>query len=386
MLIEETVHHGLSAMGDNMMKTEIVVTTIGTLDFLEKYEEHFKTYSHDDVGFIVVADRKTPDEKNIHFLQNLNYPVKYLTLKDQKSLMEGTLSSEEQNKIFPENDDCRRSLGYLLAHGLGASSIISIDDDNFPCQDEDWLTEHEINHRISKVEAVDSSTRWVNPAGFAKKGLYSRGFPLTRRGETLKKEHVSGKILLNVGLWYNDPDIDAISRMIDPNTLEWRPYGHVVVSSKNFLPIHSQNTAFSSDLLPCMYFYPKQRIGDFTVHRYGDIWMGYFVKACMNANRDLATLGAPCANHMRNKHILSKDLSEEAMGMLLSSWLCTKLEQTCLAKGKYVDVYARLLDELDKSNFSDRILTGFFNELILKSRLWLKLVERTENKPMIPRR
>lgn len=45
------------------MRGAIVLTTINVPNLLEDYAKNLRNFGHSDVGFIVIGDRRTPDEK-----------------------------------------------------------------------------------------------------------------------------------------------------------------------------------------------------------------------------------------------------------------------------------------------------------------------------------
>src|SRR5690349_18283280 len=123
------------------MKTTIVTTTINIPVLLHKYAENAGRFGHSNLDFIVIGDRKTPPEI-ADFCRTIDriYPCAYLDIPAQ----------QEYLKELPElwrhiRFDCiqRRNIGMLMAWRNGAEAIITIDDDNFVCN-QDFVGLHQV--------------------------------------------------------------------------------------------------------------------------------------------------------------------------------------------------------------------------------------------------
>src|ERR1700694_3138692 len=110
------------------MKLAIVTTTINVPQFLEDYCADFKLHNRTDVLFIVIADKKTPDEAK-SYCQSLGerhgYEVEYYDVPRQRSYLS---RFPELDAYLPYNSVQRRNIGMLRAYELGAHSLLTVDD------------------------------------------------------------------------------------------------------------------------------------------------------------------------------------------------------------------------------------------------------------------
>src|SRR3989344_4232058 len=119
----------------------IVFTTIFHPKILESWYANIEKYGHlSDTKIWVIGDRKTPD--SAHLL------AKKISEKGLETVYMDIPVQDEWGKRYPElyaripyNNETRRNLGYLAALEDGCEILISIDDDNFPT-DEDFVGGH----------------------------------------------------------------------------------------------------------------------------------------------------------------------------------------------------------------------------------------------------
>jgi hypothetical protein len=100
------------------------------------------------------------------------------------------------------------------AYERGAEVIITIDDDNFFIEGQDFIGEHcgPISTR-EEHEQLTSNTGWLNVCSFLKdkNGVeyYPRGYPMNERFRTdppfYKSSNTKRKVVVNAGLWLDDP-------------------------------------------------------------------------------------------------------------------------------------------------------------------------------------
>src|SRR5712675_724797 len=118
-------------------------------------------------------------------------------------------------ELAPTKHYARKNLGYLIAARKGAEIIIETDDDNIP-RAEFWTT----RERDQSLPTLTDSG-WVNVYRyFSETNIWPRGFPL----DQLQNGHAPFEALtvkdvacpIQQGLCDNDPDVDAIYRLILP--------------------------------------------------------------------------------------------------------------------------------------------------------------------------
>lgn len=336
------------------MTTYIVLTTINMPSLLNEYADNFKRYGHHgEAGFIVVGDLKTPPEVAglMSDLTRRGFEALYLDVAAQKKWLKGFPKLE---KIIPYNSDNRRNIGYLVAAQRGADRIICIDDDNFVGED-DFLAGHNITGLTQKLPQVSSSNGWFNICSMMDTAppsvIYPRGYPYSQRNQDgiHSVETVAGRVAINAGLWFEDPDVDAVSRLngrvrtISIN----RP--RLTLAPGTWSPINTQNTCFHRDVLPCFYYVEMgASIKGMAIDRYGDIWAGYLARKVIDAVGDKVAFGPPAAIHKRNQHNLLKDLQQELWGMIFTEKLVEILRSITLTGKGYSSLYVELATALEK--------------------------------------
>ena len=163
-------------------------------------------------------------------------------------------------------------------------------------------------------------------------------------GSVLNQE-LNIKIGVAAGLWFGDPDIDAVERIAR------RPNVHqvsesvrdgLVVDSNSFTPFNSQNTAYLASIAPLMLLITE-------VGRYDDIWAAYISERIMRESGYHILFGKPFVWQERNPHNLLKDLKDELLGMEYTKRFCDDLLGMDLGNGTMDKMYRlfELLEELD---------------------------------------
>ncbi len=330
----------------------MVVTTIAPATVFLDYANNFLRHSHNSVSFIIIGDQKTPTEKNreiVRDLRDFGFDAQFLTLKEQDAFLK---PFPEMRRHIPKNSDNRRNVGFLLAAAQGHETIISVDDDNFP-RDDDFLAGHSHVGRTVELDAVHSSTGWFNPCSLLKTeppvSIYMRGFPVSmRNGASYEYYRELGRVVINMGLWMGQPDVDAATNIAVPVKVVGFTRERVMLIRGTYSPINTQNTAFVRSLLPVYYYvlmHGNRRVGDrstFQLDRYGDIWSGMLAMRAMNVMDERATIGAPFVNHNRNPHNFLKDLEQEVLGMVYTDALSKVLPEWDVDGKDYFDIYSRL--------------------------------------------
>jgi hypothetical protein len=111
--------------------------------------------------------------------------------------------------------------------------------------------------------------------------------------------------------------------------------------------INTQNTAFHRDTLPAFYFVPiTGHIGGMIVERFGDIWAGLLLRKAIDHLGDRVLYGKPACDHIRNMHVLLKDLELEFWSVLLTEQLWERLYEAKLGGKSYSAAYDDLAETL----------------------------------------
>jgi len=362
-----------------MMKIAVVVTTIHIPYLLEEYASNFRKYGHKDIEFIIVGDLKTPAgvEKVVEDIRQTGFEAEYLDITKQRKWMQRFPILEQ---MVPYNSDNRRNIGYLIAVERGADTIISIDDDNF-VRKEDYLTGHKIVGTNQTLRTVKSSNHWFNICSMLetepKRTIYPRGFPYSKRWKDDAYFTIStGRVVINAGLWLDDPDVDAITNLDEPIKTIAMDSGQVMLAPGTFAPINTQNMAFHRDILPCNYFIVMgKQINGHLLDRYGDIWSGFFARKIVDQVGDRVAFGHPLVEHRRNTHDLFKDLRDELWGMILTDKIVPIIEALHLTKRTYSEAYVELAEGLkatihSSDEYSDEV-KAYFSQITENIKTWV---------------
>jgi hypothetical protein len=315
-------------------KYHIVVTTIYVPKVLTAYVENIKKFQHqDDVKIWVIADLKTPPEC-FSFCNkiSLNFDLTYVSVEDQMiwgSKFDNFLDS------LPFNNDTRRNIGYLMALEDGCKVLISIDDDNWPT-DDDFIGRHAIVGSTWEQDLQFERSGFYNICETIdfepKRPIYPRGFPFELRNlknSNCTKNNNKGIIVgVNAGLWLEEPDIDATT-WLNGKVLGKKFQGAdtIVLDHETWSPINTQNTSVIRDLIPAYYCVAMgHKVPGGIIHRYGDIWGGYIMQAILSKTNYYVAFGRPIANHFRNPHNYLEDLRQEYWGMILTDWFLFELK------------------------------------------------------------
>ena len=369
------------------IKASLVFTTIFDPVVLETYYKNFESYGKlNQVQVIVIPDKKTPKETFVRCenLRKKGFDIVCPTIDEQEGFLK---KIGLQPNFIPYNSDNRRNVGYLMAYESGSDFLISIDDDNFCCDNEDFFSEHAVvceNSHNAKI--VNSKTGWFNICSQMELdrvgNTYARGFPYYARHNPENPTFKDGKVAvhINAGLWLIDPDVDALSWLVAPaKTVKFKGQS-LVLGEKAWSPINTQNTAMRREAVAAYYFvkmgYP---LGGINIDRYGDIFSGFLVQACARYLKGGIRVGSPIAEHKRNSHNYMNDAFNEWSCILvlndLLPWLSDGLE---LSGNNYIEVYESLSSQIEDvvEKFEGKIWTdatrGYFHQMGYCMRQWTK--------------
>lgn len=312
----------------------IVFTTIYYPEVLYDLHKNIAKFQHlDDVKVWVIGDKKTPAKclDLAKEVTNKGLETHYLDVDQQDKW--GKSCASFYNRI-PYNNETRRNIGYLKALEDGCEILISIDDDNFPMED-DLVGCHSITGKVWEKPVIAEETGFHNICEYLKiepnRQVFPRGFPFRLRGKentnNTVKPTVNPTIGVTAGLWLSDPDVDAttwLNGKISGKAYKGDPV--YVLDQNTWSPVNTQNTSVVRDLIPAYLCIPMGwEVPGGTIQRYGDIWGGYFLQALMKGTHYNVAFGSPIVDHRRNPHDYVDDLRFEYWGMILTDWLLEKL-------------------------------------------------------------
>jgi hypothetical protein len=266
----------------------VVITTInGKTRAIEAFER--KKGWH----IVVVGDRKS---RPIASVGNLTF----LSVEDQRKL------NYPFARRCPFDHYARKNIGYLYALQRGAEVIYDTDDDNLPY--ENWALP-----AFSCRNAAASPGKYVNIYRcFTDEQIWPRGFPLDEilshgaNHISIRKTETSA-----IGVWQgltdDDPDIDAIYRLVVGKKIKFEQKEPVYLERGGFCPINSQNTFWNKSAFPFLYLPATVSF------RFTDILRGYVAQRLMwQQNLHVGFTGAT-VYQQRNPHDIMKDFRDEVV-------------------------------------------------------------------------
>ena len=312
----------------------VVLTTINAPTVLQDLADNLGRFGHlDRCRVWVVGDVKTPPECRAicERVARSGLDTVFLDIEQQNAW--GSRFPEFYRRL-PYNNETRRNVGYLFALEAGCERLISIDDDNFPSAD-DFLGGHEPVGGRWAGDVLSESSGYHNIAEYLitdpPRRVFPRGFPFALREQINQPTMLAagGPVIIgaNVGLWLQDPDVDAITWLNGAvKATSYRGPERLVLSQSTWTPVNTQNTCVTRDLIPGFLCVPMGfPLPSGKIERYGDIWGGYFLQAVLASTSFHVSVGRPLLEHRRNPHDYLDDLRHEYWGMLLTDWLLEHL-------------------------------------------------------------
>ena len=344
----------------------IVFTTIFYPELLHAYRDNLSKYGHlEDTRVWVVGDRKTPPEV-ADLCRKVTEDGLQTTYLDCKWQEQWGHRYPELFARLPWNNETRRNIGYLHALEQGCVRLISIDDDNWPT-DDDFVGSHALTGREWKDEVWDEPSNFHNVCEHIRfepsRAVFPRGFPFRLRGEanqTISRQPSPAsppRVGVTAGLWLNEPDIDATT------WLNGRVIGKSYTGPDFFLlcqstwsPINTQNTSLVRDLIPAYLCIPMGwDVPGGKIQRYGDIWGGYFLQAVLPGTPWHVAFGRPLVDHRRNPHDYVDDLRQEFWGTILTDWLLATMRENFSPTSNSIHDRVRELGEFLQHNASTKM-------------------------------
>ncbi len=227
--------------------------------------------------------------------------------------------------------------------------IITIDDDNFITNKEDYVGSHVIGEK--KLLALTSDSRWFNVCEMLREQsnlpFYHRGYSLEKRW--IKAKHTTkvkkGNVVVNAGLWLGAPDIDALTWLdlpIETTGFKKKYPRGIALDIGTWSPFNSQNTALAREVIPAYFLSPH-------IGRYDDIWASYFVKKITDTLGHYIHFGLPLVEQKRNAHNYFIDFDKERLGMELTPGLTRGLIDLKLKGDNYHDCFGEIIEWLEEN-------------------------------------
>jgi hypothetical protein len=226
----------------------------------------------------------------------------------------------------PQRHYARKNIGYLLAIQNGVEIIVETDDDNAP-RESFW------SHRVRKqVVPGVQDTGWVNGyAYFSDLRIWPRGLPLDAVQSSVPAfDELSHKLFdcpIQQGLADDNPDVDAIYRLVLPLPVQFRSDRRIAFAAGSWCPFNSQNTTWWADAFPLLY------LPAYCSFRMTDIWRSFVAQRIAWANDWSVLFTEPTVWQERNDHNLLRDFEDEIPGYLHNRRIGEILEELTLASG-----------------------------------------------------
>jgi len=267
----------------------VIITTIN-----KPTETILKHIQNTEYDVIIVGDNKTPDDyKNLNCI--------YIDIPSQKKLF------PELCELLPYNHYCRKNLGYLYAIKKGYKVIYETDDDNIPYDNFDNILQYNNIQMITEQNNV-----WINIFKYFTNNAYiwPRGFPLSllKNNPNYLIQYTDKIPSIINGLVENDPDVDALFRIIcnHQSSIQWDRNKCVLINNTNVCVFNTQNTfwlnreLFISLLIPCSVSF-----------RYCDILRGIINNIILKKTNNYMMYSSPNVIQNRNEHNLISDFKSE---------------------------------------------------------------------------
>jgi hypothetical protein len=334
-----------------------VLTTINLPTVLEEYQKNAHHYGHHNILCVVIGDRKSPAQSKEYVagISSPDFEIHYLGVAEQEEWLR---PYPGLSRLLPYDSVQRRNIGYLVAAELGAEVLISIDDDNFPLLDYDYFGEHGLVGSTFAGASLNTTSGWFNSCSLLdtepSRPIYHRGYPISQRwkdGERVWGQCQS-ELLVNVGLWLGDPDVDTITRLEQPLVVTGVQHARrrFALAPALAAPFNSQNTAFHVKLLAAM-FLPtvndhERMLRGNNNFRYDDIWMSYFIKLICDHLQGVVAIGPPHVRQDRNAHDYLLDLEKEMFPMRMTDRFPQLLPRFVLKGQDAFQCYGEIADQL----------------------------------------
>lgn len=314
-----------------MTSFTLVTTTIHEPKVLKAYIDDARRFGR-PLDVIVIGDEKTPA---IHgFCKELG--IDYYDVERQKEYLKDFPALAA---CLPWNSISRRNVGMLLAYEGESDIVVTIDDDNFPVQP-DYFGHHAHVGTASTLRTIHSASGWFNITG---PYIYPRGYPLsqrwTRDEQFFASTNLCSRVAVNAGLWLDDPDIDAIQRLVRQPTGMLTDPEPFAIDLGTWAPFNSQNTAMSREVIPAYFLSPN-------VGRYDDIWASYIVRHIADHLGHVVSYGPPFVRQQRNAHNVLDDLDRERMGMERTEAFIEAVKATKLTGKTYGECFREVARQL----------------------------------------
>jgi reversibly glycosylated polypeptide/UDP-arabinopyranose mutase len=231
--------------------------------------------------------------------------------------------------IISKRDSACRNFGLLWAYWHDMD-VLTLDDDCYPTNNYTDL--------VSAHRKAMEYTKWVDSVP----GQRMRGKPY-RNLSTLET-------VINVGLWVDNPDLDAIQTLARPHLVEGfiPPLDNRIIPHGQYVPTCGMNLYIKHEAIPLFYF---ALMGEgYPYRRFDDIWGGIIAKKALDTLGWHMSVGEPWIRHSRASNPFT-NLVKEAPGIVANEefwYVIDSLDMSGVVK-KSIDVMYRIGSQLARN-------------------------------------
>lgn len=293
------------------MKSAIVITSINPPT--KGVREIAKGLQQYGASLIVIGDEKSPEVYDAD-------GVRFFSIQKQRD------TEFAFARICPTRHYARKNIGYLIAISEHAPTIIETDDDNIPMEGFWFPREAETD------AALLSNVGWANIYQYYSDAvIWPRGLPLDEINKALPSfdnlPTTRTRCPIQQGLADENPDVDAIYRLILPLPINFRKERRVALGEGTWCPFNSQNTTWWPEAYPLLY------LPFHCSFRMTDIWRSFVAQRIGQANGWTILFHESTVYQERNEHNLMKDFADEIVGYLNNRTICERLGALDLLPG-----------------------------------------------------
>jgi hypothetical protein len=272
--------------------TALIVTSISSPNPVLK--ELASASKDRGVNFIVIGDVKSPPTFELD-------GCRFFGMSEQEKLPFSFVT------LCPTKHYARKNIGYLVALSEGAEVLTETDDDNFP-REAFW----DARVRVQNVGLIQDAG-WVNVYRyFSDANIWPRGLPLSHIHISVPPRDAlamtSADCPIQQGLADENPDVDAVYRLVLPLPQNFRQDAPVSLGRGSWSPFNSQNTTWWREAAPLMY------LPSYCTFRMTDIWRSFVAQRIAWENNWSVLYHSATLWQERNEHNLMRDFKDEIPG------------------------------------------------------------------------
>ena len=230
-------------------------------------------------------------------------------------------------QIMPTRHYSRKNIGYLLALRSRPTFLLETDDDNMPLAN--FWDPRNARMRVRTL----AGNGWTNVYSYyTEANIWPRGLPLDEVQRQLPEFDALPETELDCpiqpGLADEDPDVDAIYRLLLPLPVTFRRDRWLGLASGTWCPFNSQNTAWFPKAYPLLY------LPSYCSIRMTDIWRSFVAQRIAWENGWGVLFKGPDVYQRRNEHNLMRDFADEVPGYLHNRMIGERLDALKLDAGQ----------------------------------------------------